>query len=80
MATNPRTKNPNDAALSAVEEALRLDFSPGDEAAAGVVHALDEMVVQRAGRRHDLVGRQRVDGDAIFEQLVSQALREALQT
>ena len=25
MATNPRAKNPNDAALSAVEEALRLD-------------------------------------------------------
>ena len=32
MATNPRTKNPNDAALSAVEEALRLDLSPEDEA------------------------------------------------
>jgi hypothetical protein len=33
MATNPRTKTPNDAALSAVEEALRLDFGgPEDEA------------------------------------------------
>jgi hypothetical protein len=33
MATNPRTKTPNDAALSAVEEALRLDFGgPGDDA------------------------------------------------
>jgi hypothetical protein len=35
MATNPRTKNPNDAALSAVEEALRLDYSPEEEAAEG---------------------------------------------
>src|SRR6478736_685345 len=32
MATNPRAKTPNDAALSAVEEALRLDFGgPGDD-------------------------------------------------
>src|SRR5690349_4465603 len=30
MATNPR-KNPNDAALSAVEEALRLDFGAKEE-------------------------------------------------
>ena len=35
MATNPRSKNPNDAALSAVEEALRLDLSPDDEAEPG---------------------------------------------
>ena len=33
MATNPRAKTPNDAALSAVEEALRLDFGgPGEDA------------------------------------------------
>ena len=33
MATNPRTRSPNDAALSAVEEALKLDFGgPGEEA------------------------------------------------
>ena len=31
MATTPRTKNPNDAALSAVEEALRLDYTPEEE-------------------------------------------------
>jgi hypothetical protein len=32
MATNPRSKTPNDAALSAVEEALRLDFGgPGED-------------------------------------------------
>ena len=36
MATNPRAKTPNDAALSAVEEALRLDFGgPGDDADRG---------------------------------------------
>ena len=34
MATNPRTKNPNDAALSAVEEALRLDYEPGADSTA----------------------------------------------
>src|SRR5260221_14161881 len=31
MATTPRTKNPNDAALSAVEEALRLDYTPEED-------------------------------------------------
>ncbi len=30
MATNPRSKTPNDAALSAVEDALRLDFTEED--------------------------------------------------
>jgi hypothetical protein len=33
MATNPR-KKPDDAALSAVEEALRVDYSPEDEGVA----------------------------------------------
>src|SRR3990167_4992396 len=33
MATSPRTKTPNDAALSAVEEALRLDFGGPEEEA-----------------------------------------------
>ena len=36
MATNPRAKTPNDAALSAVEEALRLDFGgPSDDGERG---------------------------------------------
>ena len=40
MATNPRPKNPNETALSAVEDALRLDYTPDETRAAD----LDEPV------------------------------------
>ncbi|HWA84795.1 MAG TPA: hypothetical protein VG710_01120, partial [Opitutus sp.] len=50
MATTPRTKNPNDAALSAVEEALRLDYAP-DEAPAAT--GTDDAAAERRDRRSE---------------------------